>query len=815
MTAPHRLLAALLAASGFCALGYELLWTRWAGLALGTFGLATVVVTATFMAGLALGNWAFGAAAARRSPAGAVRLYGRLEAGLALLAAASPFVLPRAQSTWLCALALLPPTVLMGGTLPAAVQALSISGTAGLARAYAFNTLGAAAGPVIAAFALLPVLGLTGTLRAVLVLNVSVAAAAFLLARRFSSTAPEPLPARPAHGDRLPLWLAAGAGFLALAFEIVLTRLLVLTITRSSVYGFAMTLSAFLIGIAAGAWALRRRPPATRQRALLGFAGALTLVWVCGAATSGWALLLPLVFNVWVYLPPFAWRAAFDGLVTVALLLPLTASFGYALPALLDACADRGTATAGRLVAANTLGAVAGTIIAGLVLIPLLGLERSLTLLGALALALAALAAVSAAPPLRRWVPAGAVGLIALTLILPQPDPVMLNAGLNNRALASVLADVRLHRTTVRFQRDSLAGRIALWWRPPGQLTFRIDGMPNASLAAEDMLTQVALAHLPALLHPRPRRALVIGLGMGVTAGSLALHRDLEELHVAEINPAQPELARSLWQFNGDVLRDPRMRLHLDDARHWLRASPLTYDLISSDPANLYVAGMVNLYTREYYELIRSRLTPGGVFLQWMHYYQIGSGDLRGVIRTFQDVFPHASVWMHMGGEAFLLATPEPVRLDLADWERRLAASGFAADLARGRIEPPVDLAGLYLWGEEEARRFAGDARVCTDDRPYLEFTTPRVEHSGDRTMALATGMGLFGPVAPAPLIKEDVRRRIRLGELALGWGHLARARAEFTRALALAPSRALRARLADVDAAEARLRVWLERPQP
>jgi spermidine synthase len=912
-----------------CALVYQLLWTRWLGLIVGHFATATATVVTAFMAGLALGTWALGRRAARLSPAAALRLYAGLEAGLAAFAALTPLLLATsspvvpalaraaadpAVRALLCFGVLLPPTIMMGGTLPAVVQAMSATAPARLGPLYALNTIGGASGPLLAAFVLLPALGLRRSAWLAAAINAIVAALAWRLARRLSdappapageSPAPSPGAASPAAdpagragtasdpalrgatarppaaaksatapapvhqaagppdppGDDLPSppprWLpyvlAGAGGFLALGFEIALTRQFVLTITGGSVYGFAVILSSYLIGIALGAWLVKRRPPATAAGALGGFALAQGVAWLFAATTPFWDAIPPLLVRVWWNPLPFWMLTLFNFSVVLALVLLLTTASGFALPALVGALPGRDAAAVGRLFAANTVGAVLGSSLTGFVFLVRLGLANTLLALGALAL-LTGLAAWLASRPRRDtallvWaalpailgagvavlasgrppllvlgllglLPAAAVAALAargdpaegpalralipapflllLPFAVPPPDAGIMNAGMYNRphgfrpgegaSPSSTAEEAAQKLGRIIYQKDSLTARIAVRAINTMEMSFVVNGKPDGSTSLVDMYTQIFMAHLPALMHPRPRRVLVIGCGTGTTTGSLTLHPEIEEIHLCEIEPAQIEVARIFGRHNHHGVDHPRVRLHLDDARHWLMTDDTKYDLIVSEPSNLWVSGMVNLFTAEFYAEVRRHLNPGGVFFQWIHYYRVGMDDVKGMLATHTREFPETLFWLHEYGDAFLLSRADGgAAIEIRDWERRLAQPRIAEDLKRIRIEG-LETLSFLLWGPEDIRRWRGDAPVCTDDRPYLEFTTPMIRYSPQDVQDMRRKMQFFGPVTPIPINGEtaDLRRR-----LADGWyerGSFARALAEYRRALELNP---------------------------
>lgn len=822
---------ALFTLSGMCALIYELVWTRWLGLLVGNFPTAAATVIAVFMAGLALGNWIAGPIAAKRSPAGALKLYAMLEGGLAVLAALSVVVFS-SSSPWfpwlaaasdqplvralICFALLLPPTILMGGTFPALVRTLSATAPRALGAVYAFNTLGGAAGPLLAAFVLMPGFGITATLWVACAINASVAAAAYAVSRRIppeasslesevSSPPKQEAAATPSpRGAELPAWvpylLAGFSGFLALGFEIALTRMFVLTITGGSVYGFAVILSSYLIGIAAGAALVRRWPPRDSSAALFAFAVAQGIVWLFALTTPFWDLMPVLLVRVWWAKPPFALLMLLDFAVILSMTLVLTTAFGYTLPALSAALPRATSATIGRLFAANTLGAVAGPIVTAFVLLRYRGLTETFLILGLLALAAATTAAAVSRPRHRIEILIPAPFLVAISILIVlffPPDISVLNAGMYNRphgfqpgreqgGVTPVEAAYRLGK--IIYQKDSLTARVSVRAVSPEAMSFVVNGKPDGSTSLVDMYTQIFMGHIPLLTHPDPRKVLVIGLGTGTTTGCMTLHDELQVIHVAEIEPAQIDVARIFGQHNYRAVDHHKVRIHLDDARHFLLVNDETYDVIVSEPSNLWVSGMVNLFTREFYASVSEHLGPEGVFFQWIHYYRVADEDVKGMFRTFQSVFPHATLWIHQFGDAFLMARKDGMAIDFEDWVRRLDRPVYERDLKRIQISPPIEMLSFYLFGPGDLERFSEGGRICTDDFPYLEFTSPRVRYVASKVQAMRTGMQIYGPVDPVPLARETAAVRVKLGDMFLARGSIARAKAEYSQAVRLDP---------------------------
>jgi tetratricopeptide (TPR) repeat protein len=316
----------------------------------------------------------------------------------------------------------------------------------------------------------------------------------------------------------------------------------------------------------------------------------------------------------------------------------------------------------------------------------------------------------------------------------------------------------------VLYLREGAAATVAVR-RLAGTTSLVIDGKPDASNAG-DMLTQKLLGHLPLLLHDRPRRVCIIGLGSGVTTGAVLRH-PIEAVDVVEIAPEVVEAAAHFAVEHHDALADPRTRLLVTDARSHLRFSRATYDVIVSEPSNPWMAGVAALFTTEFMQSVRARLAPGGVFCQWTHTYDMSEADLRSILATVREVFPQASLWLV--GDADLLtvagvdAPPDAARL-ARYWQR----PGVADDLRTVATIAPREVGDLLVGGPDDVARLAEGAPVQSDDRMALEFSAPRsfATRVGRDNVALL----LAGTPAVAPRTRDDWGRRGQMLARAEAW---------------------------------------------
>lgn len=794
--------------SGAAALAYEVLWVRVLSLVFGGTQGALGTVVGVFMLGLALGS----ALAARW--ADRVRRpwvwYSLLEGGTALWGLASALSLarlipllvawtvpwfghPLETLLWrvgMATLLVLPGTFLMGGTL-AFVARVSPQGVQGEERGrrgvdpwvgllYGANTVGAAAGALLAGFFLLPRLGLRGTMATAGVMSLGAALGGAWAGRgKVSREEPPRSLAPPPPGKEGinrgtppdPRFLAAGAllgGFAAILFEIAWTRVLHLFI-GTSVYAVALALGGFLLGVGGGGLLARMVPRG--EGSLPGRLRDIQMRVALWGAVVSFALGKFPFFLLKIYARTGGHFALRDFLifasVATALVLP-AAYMGYAFPLLAEAESEasggvgRGVGTG---LALLTLGNLLGAWLTTFLLIPGIGLRGSL-LLGVVAAAGAGvLYGRGADRPRRIMRRVAPLVPILLAVLLPGWDPAVMNSGYylyslpappedefpgptpppahlyagEGGALESSIrarqrevwapwgGDPPASSFTFLFERDGLSSTVAVVRSEPvGVLTLRIDGKADASTSLPDMRTQVLLGELPMLLSAQGR-VLVVGLGAGVTLGSVERH-PVSGVDVVEIEPAVVEAARYFSEANGEALDDRRVRIFVDDARHYLTVAPLRYDAIISEPSNLWIGGVANLFTREYFRISRGALSAGGLFCQWIHLYGISLPEIRGVVRTFLESYPDATAWMSSEADLLLVGSPRPGEWhpSLSEIRRRMGDPKVRADLARARIHDPEDLLASLVALPAGLRRFAAEGRVNTDDRPWLEFSTPR-----------------------------------------------------------------------------------------
>jgi spermidine synthase len=757
----------LYALTGATSLAYQLVWSRTLALAFGGTLLTTSAVVSCFLAGLAIGSVLFGSIADRvRSP---LRLYALLEALVALYAALSPTLghhlrlrvsseVSTLEVIALTALFLLPPTILMGGTFPALLATARSSHARPAALLYGANTTGAVLGVLVTAFALLPLFGLTRTVLVGASVNLLVALVAAVLPPVVGG------PDRPSARTGSPAALAGHApiAFLALALsgaaalvgEIAWTRSLSL-ILGSSVYAFALVLASFLLGIGLGSLHYARRG---RQGEPL---DDMVHYEIRAAAAAGlFALLLPVAPAALIPIlragggHPLP-MAAGAFLVSFVITSYATTALGAAFPA--GIAAVQGASATGRAAglayAANTLGAIAGALLAAIVLIPRLGLPVTLGLGVVLNLA----AAVAAARGRRGTAVRSLAAALVALLVIPawwRLNQEALVSGVYAYAYryAAVPGDEAAPSAAPRGSprprpalstpglvslQDGTHANVAVYRDERGELSLLIDGKADASTGLDgDMRTQLLLGHLPALFHRGPlERALVIGLGSGVTASAL-LHYPVARIDVVELEPAVAVAARRWFSAaNSGVLDDPRVQLRIGDGRNWVSRRENRYDILTSEPSNLWMSGVASLFTAEFFEEAARALRPGGILCQWMHLYQVSPSDVAIVLRGMQASFPYRAVLVD-GPDLLLLASRTP----LPTLGEVRFPPVVAADLARVGLHREESLVPLWLGNGDVLDRFAGSGRFHTDDAPVLEFTAP-LSIARDRSREIVTAL--------------------------------------------------------------------------
>jgi predicted membrane-bound spermidine synthase len=764
VTRSRPLVFSLLFLSGFTGLVYELAWSKRLSNLLGNSGQAHAIVLATFMGGLAAGAWLFGRAADRSKRP--LQVYGLLELGVGLSALLFPSVLDVLGRAWLsvapgldgvprtasrlvlAALALVVPTLLMGGTLPAVTRYLTErleTARRDLSLLYAVNSLGAATGCFIAGMVLVPSQGLWATERFAATLNLLLGCAALVAGRK----ALPPSATVAASGDepkalvwdqaavRAALLGTAVAGFTSMLYEITWIRVLAVVLGGTS-YAFTIILTTFILGISLGSFWLSRRPDVdalrTFSRLQLSLVGAVCLA-------LPFYERLPYAFiqlNALLQHGEQTWLLyqfitfLFCGVVLLAPTFLLGASFPAAARVAMRAVESVGSQL-GTTYLANTAGTVSGSLLGGLWLLPTIGLEGNFAMglgFNLVAAGVAGWVAKRGQSFARRLGPV-LVGAVVVLGWVAGTHGWALTVASSGRfrewhrtfsSFAEFREEVR-DRSDVRFYRDDVFASVLVGEQSGDRRYLRINGKVDGSNGS-DIDTQVLAAHLGVLTHPREvKKVLLIGVGAGITAGSLLTH-DLEQLDVVEISPAVIEAVKLFAPDTHDAFNDPRCHVYVEDARTFLTLTPERYDLIVSVPSNPWVSGVSGLFSQDFFRVARERLAPGGRVVQWIHTYESSVEMVKLVVRTLRDSFEHGTTWVGPD-DLVMIASREPLALDVPTMQRRMAAPAVAADLARIRTHEVTTLLSRQLHSDADQLAFSGPGLVNTDDFNRLEYGSP------------------------------------------------------------------------------------------
>ncbi len=710
------LLLVLFAGSGGAALIYEIVWFQMLQLVTGSSAISIGVLLGTFMGGMCVGSLALPRIVGpRRHP---LHVYALLETGIAICALLLLLAVPYVDGALAAAILLVPPTLLMGATLPAIARWVEATprGISWLGFFYGANIAGAVFGSLLAGFYLLRVYDMVTATYVAAGINLSIAFVAFVLGRRNR--------ARGTNSNfeirnsnlflgRVHIVIAL-SGLCALGAEVVWTRLLSLLL-GASVYTFSIIVAVFLLGLGIGSSAgaaLARW--SSNPRRDLGFCQIFV------AAAMAWsAYMLTRVLPYW---PVDAAQLNFQaGLVRSMLaVLPAACLWGASFPLALAAAATQGQDTGGLVggvYGANTIGAIIGAAGFSVLFIPWFGTQHAQQALISLSVAAALLVLPRSAAPL-------AVTAALIFTVSPVPDGLIAYG--RNLPLTLSQRDA----STILYAGEGMNSSIAVSETSTGFRNFHVSGKIEASTEPEDMRLQRMLGHLPGLLHSRPRSVLIVGFGAGVTAGSFVTHPTVERIVICEIEPLIPKVVGKYFAAqNYNILEDPRVQIMYDDARHYLLTTEEKFDVITSDPIHPWVKGAAALYTTEYFKLVRRHLNPGGVVSQWVPLYQSSADVVKSEFATFFEVFPGATVWSNnragAGFDIVLLGRDSSTALNTDDLEKRLNRRDHVnvakslQDVGFGRA---FDLLATYLADDRDLSPWLVGAQINRDRNLRLQY---------------------------------------------------------------------------------------------
>ncbi|HLA91405.1 MAG TPA: fused MFS/spermidine synthase [Gemmatimonadaceae bacterium] len=749
------LLLLLFIGSGCAALIYEIVWFQLLQLVIGSSAISLGVLLGTFMGGMCVGSLFLSRIISSRPHP--LRVYAFLELGIGALGLLIIWGMPLFSRAYIvlggpglsglllrglfAGICLLPPTLLMGATLPAIARWVETTprGVSWLGFFYGGNTAGAVLGCLLAGFYLLRVHDVFIATYAAVALNVTVAAAGLALAR-FTSHAPPAEVARAtsvaaAPGAALVYVTIALSGMSALGAEVVWTRLLTLMLGATT-YTFSIILAVFLMGIglgsSIGSYASRHLE---RPRAALGLA---QLCLVAAVAWTAWNVAKALPF--WPVNPELAstpWvQFQVDLARTMWAVLPAAVLWGASFPLALASVARPGQdpgRLVGRVYAANTVGAIVGSLGFALLVVPAIGTQYAQRALVALAVVAALLMlgpVLSAESNRLRLTARGAtVGVAVLVL-----------GGLGAWSIAPIPALLVAYGrfSAPRFYNhgdfiywgEGMSSSPAVSRLSNGVLNYHNAGKVQASSEPQDMRLQRMLGHLTTLVSQNPRSVLVIGCGAGVTAGAVSISPRVERLTVAEIEPLVPQVVSEYFgEHNYNVVRNPKTRVVIDDARHYLLTTDEKFDAITSDPFDPWVKGAATLYTREFWDLVKRHLNPGGVVTVFVQLYESGTPAVKSEIATFLEAFPNGIVWGNTyqgsGYDLVLLGQVEPTRINVDEMEQRLAGPEFGLvrqSLSEIGFYSVTDLLSTFASQGAMLQPWLADAEINTDRNLRLQY---------------------------------------------------------------------------------------------
>jgi spermidine synthase len=741
----------LFAGSGCSALIYEVAWYQVLQLALGSTAVSLGILLATFMGGLCIGSLALPRLKLKGS--NPLRVYATLEFGIAIFGILVTLAMPLISRVYIigavngmpgmllrglvAAVCMLPSTILMGASLPAIVRGIEATprGVSWWALLYGGNTAGAVFGCLLAGFYLLRVYNMATAAYVAAAINILVAAISYWLAGsapEMAATSTDSAPGTPVISSGLwTVYVAVAlSGACALGAEVVWTRLMGMLLL-ATVYVFSIILAVFLIGLAIGgagaSWLTRKVRPQ------LAF-GLCQILLTLGIAWT--AMVITGILPFWsddILTTTNPWQMFFLDLkrCLFAILPPSLlwgASFPLACAAAIKSPDEDPGRIAGGIYAANTLGGIVGALAVSLVLIPWLGTQQSQRII----LLLSAASALIVLFPVLKSAPrktAGAIGLLAS----------MAFAGLLAWGVPPVPGDLIAYgrrmgvykgQSQILYVAEGRNSSVAISRWNNGTTYVNVNGHVEATTETFDMKLQRMVGHLPGLIHPDPKSVLGIGFGAGVSAGTFTRYPGIRKITVCEIEPVIPPAStRYFAPQDYDVLHNPRTHIVFDDARHYLLTTSEKFDIIASDPLDVFVKGTAALYSKEYFEAVKRHLNPGGMFSLYVPLYETDLPTIKSELETFFEAFPNATVWSNtregLGYDMVFMGQVEPLKINLDEVEQRLARPDYApvaVSLQGVGVNSIYDLFGTYAGQRNDLGRWTRGAQINRDADLRLSY---------------------------------------------------------------------------------------------
>ncbi len=746
--------------SGMAGLIYQVLWTKLLTLTFGVTTMAVSAVLTSFFGGLALGGYLGGRWIDNCK--NGLKWYGLAEILIGLYALLFLWLLNINNSVYvliaqrlaidfyglsilkfiLSAVLLAIPTTLMGATLPILSKIFATSQirfAKNIGGLYAVNTGGAVIGTIATAFFLIPNIGMKTILSSVGMLNVVIGGIAVFISKSYSKdnvtnngyiseertiTQDKYLP------DYFFTLLILGfalSGFTGLAYEVIWTRVLGFILT-GTIYAFAIVLATFLTGIAVGSFVFSRFIDRFRSsgavitmlaavEALIGLSS-IGLIFLYDkmpslefynkiGATPIWSEFVYLNFFtsfISLFLPAFLFGATF----------PLACKiYGWRI--------EKIGSKIGNIYSVNTIGGILGSFASGFILIPFLGMQKSIVLMGYINLLIAVLFIVFNPFVINKFKYIFSAGSFAATVILVLLLPQNMPKFLHQSFLKS--------NESMLFYEEGAAATVMIAEREGKELTasdkrLLVNGNMATAVFYEGLQINRFQGVLPMIIHPNPKDVLVICFGSGTTFGTLSQF-DVNQVDNVEIAGTVIKGAPYFTKENMDVLHNPKSRIIIDDGRSYLEVTSKKYDVITEEPMHPSLSGVVNLYTKEYYELAKAHLKEGGVMSQWIPLYNLSIEDVRMLVKTFNSVFPHTTIWI-ANTDIFMIGSPTKTDISYTLLEERLAMPNIKALLREIDLEDPIEILNTFVMNENMVRAYAGNAPIITDNMPLVEFTGPK-----------------------------------------------------------------------------------------
>lgn len=769
----HSLVGILFVVSGSLGLIYQIIWFKYLSLFLGNTTYAQTIVLATFMGGLAIGSAWWGRRADQSKHP--LRLYAVLEIGIGIYCYFYPKFLEILKAIFISIVAssqlpsdgttvlllklltslcsLLIPTILMGGTLPILVRFISNKMEEfgrNVAVLYFLNSLGAVIGSILAGFFFIRILGLSTTIFFASLVNLILGGAAMLLSWRKVSS--ESIEIQESQNSGviystseviLAIIVAGISGLASMIYEVTWVRLLI-PVIGSSTYSFSLMLVAFISGITIGSFIISSKVHRIKNLSFL-------LAWCQTGIVVSMLVVLPLYSRV----PYEFWKTAslltrsemsYPVYLTIQfffgflLMIIPTVFLGMSLP-IATRIAARGVnvlgKTVGNVFSINTLGTVLGSLLAGLVLIPLVGVKHAMEIgVGCNLLAGLLVFIFSGSVPRRQLfisIPLLVVLVSSYFLFVPNWNEAAMLSGVFRRTNEKVALPnnyqefVRQNEATkVLFYKEGATATVGVVETVIGnelQKVLIVNGKPDAS-SKHDLPTQMLCGQLPCLIHEDAQNVLVVGLGSGVTVGSVLTH-DIKRVDCVEISPEVIEASAQFNEVNSRPLSDPRTNLYIEDALAYLKFTPRKYDIIISEPTNPWIAGVGNLFTVEFFEACKQQMNSDGIMVQWFHLYEMNDELLQMVLRTFKSKFAYVSMWQTISVDIIIVGSNQPIDINYTSLQEKLAESKVHNDFQRILIPDAATLLSLEMLTTRSVSQYIAYGPLNTEDHPRLEYYAP------------------------------------------------------------------------------------------